>query len=346
MTSTSVSDEFLSSIQNVLHQNCRSPVMEVWRRLSEGYLDDWPQPGKGQTIKRWRYLAAIAQHDLSLAKLVEGHTDALAILWELDCRTMVTPGARWGTWAAESPSSRVVIQRDESGHIFLSGTKCWCSGAQGATHALLTAWWADDSSPQLVSVKVDQPGVTISSESWRAVGMADSASVDVSFNQVQATLVGPPGAYLSRPGFWQGGAGIAACWFGGCQSLASALHQSLAAQPSAARAPMRLAALGKVDVAMGNTAALLRETATWIDANPHSDASLPALRVRQSAEATARVVLDEVGRAMGATPFCRDERFARMAADLPVFIRQSHAGRDDAALAERLLESHPSARDL
>jgi len=39
-----------------------------------------------------------------------------------------------------------------------------------------------------------------------------------------------------------------------------------------------------------------------------------------------------VGRAMGATPFCRDARFARLAADLPVFLRQSHAERDLAEL--------------
>ena len=42
--------------------------------------------------------------------------------------------------------------------------------------------------------------------------------------------------------------------------------------------------------------------------------------------------------ALGATPFCLDEKFARAVADLPVFIRQSHADRDFAALAERSLK--------
>ena len=72
-------------------------------------------------------------------------------------------------------------------------------------------------------------------------------------------------------------------------------------------------------------------------AHPRHDASEVALRVRLRAETAAKAVLDTVGAALGATPFCRDARFARMAADLPVFIRQSHAERDFAALGERVM---------
>jgi hypothetical protein len=46
-------------------------------------------------------------------------------------------------------------------------------------------------------------------------------------------------------------------------------------------------------------------------------------------------VLDECGRALGAAAYCRDAHFARMAADLPVFVRQSHGERDFAALGEK-----------
>jgi hypothetical protein len=88
-----------------------------------------------------------------------------------------------------------------------------------------------------------------------------------------------------------------------------------------------------------STAVLLRECAAWIDTHPRADASAVALRARLAAEHTATTVLDEVGRALGATPFCRDARFARMAADLPVFIRQSHAERDLAALGEQVLDA-------
>jgi hypothetical protein len=109
---------------------------------------------------------------------------------------------------------------------------------------------------------------------------------------------------------------------------------------------LRLAALGKVDVSLTRTAALMREAAHWIDAHPAANAAAVALRVRLAAEDSARLVLDETGRALGAAPFCRDARFARAAADLPVFVRQSHADRDFAALGEQVLEQGDAAWPL
>ena len=42
-----------------------------------------PMPGSGRTRERWAALADLAEQDLSLARLAEGHVDALAILAEL-----------------------------------------------------------------------------------------------------------------------------------------------------------------------------------------------------------------------------------------------------------------------
>ncbi len=326
----------------VLAQCTASSPVECWQALGSASLAHWPQPGSGATLQRWRALAAVAQHDLSLAKLVEGHTDALAILRELHHAEMAQTGTLWATWAAEVPGHRVVASATSGGMVRLSGSKAWCSGAAAATHALLTAWLPDGAGPQLVAVSLDQPGVSVSAHTWRAVGMADSASADVQFDDVLAAPVGAPGDYLNRAGFWQGGAGIAACWFGGALGLGDSLRGALQQMPPAARTPFRMAALGRVDISLSSTSALLREAAQWVDAHPQDDASLVALRLRQAAEGTARRVLDEVGRALGATPFCRDARFARTAADLPVFIRQSHADRDDAALGERVLAQQES----
>jgi len=315
-----------------------------------------PLPGQGATLQRWRALAEVSRHDLSLAKLYEGHTDAIAILRELQAPDGVAGSgadALWGTWASEAPGERVTFTErcpggdgggpaDGDAHalhgqaVWLSGTKAWCSGAEHATHALLTAWRPDGRGPQLVAVDLLQPGVTVSTQAWRAIGMADSASADVTFQQVRAVAVGGEGDYLHRPGFWHGGAGIAACWWGGALALGRVLQAAVAQAPPAQRTPFRLAALGRVDVALGATAALLKDTADCIDRQPAADAFAFALRARQAAEACARRVLDDTGRALGATPLCRDADFARMAADLPVFIRQSHADRDDAALGERL----------
>lgn len=316
----------------------QAPAVWLGALVHQG-LDRLPLPGSGATLLRWQALCAVAGHDLSLAKLYEGHTDALAVQAEVEPSIEPIAGATWGLWAAETADGRSMIDATGGPRVSLQGTKGWCSGARQVSHGLLTAWHADGRGPQLVCVAMDQLGVSVSARDWHAVGMAGSASLDVAFRGAAGRLVGTPGAYLQRPGFWQGGAGIAACWYGGAQTLAHSLRQALLQGPTAGRSPLRLAALGKVDMSLARTATLLREAAHWIDAHPAEDAAAVALRVRLAAEDSARLVLDEAGRALGATPFCRDPRFARAAADLPVFVRQSHADRDFAALGERALEA-------
>jgi hypothetical protein len=314
------------------------------RRMVRRGMSALPFPGSGGTLTRWQALSEVAAHDLSLVKLFEGHTDALATMDELGAAPQAPPDATWGLWAAEAPGGRVLLDDPDSrsrssDRVRLHGRKCWCSGAAELSHALLTAWHTDGSGPYLVAVELAQPGVRVTQDGWHAVGMSASASVDVSFDGAPARRIGTAGDYLARPGFWQGACGIAACWLGGARALAETLRGDLHRHGKTGDTPFRWMALGQVDVALTQTAATLREAAAWIDANPHADASTWALRTRLSAESAADKVLATVGHALGATPFCRDPAFARLAADLPVFIRQSHAERDQVALAERIVRS-------
>ncbi len=315
------------------------------QRLVDESLAELPRPGFGCTLERWQALCEVAMHDLSLAKLYEGHTDARAILAELG-DDQVPAGSAWGVWAAESRDARVLSVATERTTVRLRGRKSWCSGAKVLTHVLLTTWQQDGTGPILVRVALAQPGVRVTEEGWNAVGMAASGSVDVEFDDAEGSIVGAPRDYLSRPGFWHGGAGIAACWYGGCASLARTLQSAVAASARSAADPFRAVALGRVDVALRHTAAVLREAAAWIDRYPLDDAGAMALRVRLSAEQCVDTVLSEVGKALGAPAFCRNARFARIAADLPVFVRQSHAARDCLALAERVVDQGVEAWQL
>ncbi len=334
---SAVSRQALSSALEDLDPTL-STGLALQRLVAQG-LDRLALPGQGVTLDRWHALAAVAAHDLSLVKLYEGHTDALAILSELGCGDAAVTGSTWGTWAAEAPAGRAVIREARGGdEVILDGGKCWCSGAQSVSHGVLTAWHADGRGPQLVWLTMDQSQVTIDDSAWQAIGMAGSASVDLRFDGARAHLVGSVGDYLARPGFWQGGAGIAACWYGGATAIAEYLRTAAQVDPAkpGARPPddFRRAALGRVDLALTATAALLREAAAFIDAQPATSAQTIATRVRLAAEACARTVIDEVGRSLGAAPYCRDARYARLVADLPVFVRQSHADRDYAALGD------------
>jgi hypothetical protein len=362
------------------------------RALVHAGHDRLPLPAAGRTVERWRQLAAVAREDLSLAKLYEGHTDALAILAELGGGCLPQAGSTWGVWAAEAPQCRTHIadrdaiaashaaagaaavagtgeaaapregadDREGADHregsdcseatgtgqmaglhgqrVRLNGRKAWCSGAGTVSHALVTAWDPGATQPQLVAVDMGQRGITVHLGPWQAIGMAGSPALEVHFDNAEGLCIGAPGDYLTRPGFWHGGAGVAACWYGGAEAIAA---HAWATWASAGRpcSPLQHAAAGHVDVLLAGMRAVLEQAARWIDAHPGADARAVALRTRLAVETGATQVLDAVGRALGAGPFCQDPAFARAAADLPVFLRQSHAERDFAALGELALQA-------
>lgn len=294
-------------------------VVHTMRELIAAGFADLPAPGQGNTLLRWQVLAEVAAADLSLLKLFEAHTDAHAILTELRARTV--PDGLWAVWAAEPPQARVEIVAHDADQVTLKGRKAWCSGAADADHAVMTVWNAQGQS-QLVAVTMDQPGVRVTQDGWQAVGMASAASFEIVFDGVSARCIGGPGDYVERPGFWQGAAGIAACWYGAGVALAAYLHQHGRDQPHAR------AHLGAVDAALGCARQALCDCARWIDAHPDHDAEYHARRTRAQVEAAMDEIIHHVGRALGAAPFCRNPHFARLMADLPVFLRQSHAERD------------------
>ncbi len=299
------------------------------KALQEEGLDQLPLPGGGQTLARFSRLAQVAGHDLRLCKLFEGHTDALAIIAELGS-PLPPMGSTWGMWAAEPPNAKVQVHQ-EGQRLLLHGRKAWCSGAAVVSHGLLTAW-DTQGRQQLVAVQMDQPGITVTDDGWSAVGMAATGSVEVVFDGAGAIAVGGPGDYLSRPGFWQGGVGIAACWYGAAQRLAEVLRENCSKRPD----PHALAHLGAVDAALNSAACVLRASAQQIDREPKADARQLAQQARACIEDTVEQVMRHVGRALGAGPYCKDPHFAQLMADLPVYLRQSHAERDLAALGEQV----------
>ena len=320
---TSLSTPLSTLIAAMLADLQGADPVPALRRLRQAGFDRLPLPGAGQTLARWQALAAVGAHDLALAKLYEGHLDAIAILAEAGLADLAE-GGWWGTWCAEAPAARLQLQG-----ATVWGRKAWCSGAADVSHALVSCW-NEAGAPCLAAVAMDQPGVTVLDTGWQAVGMAGSRSVDVVFDNAAATPVGAPGFYVDRPGFWHGGAGVAACWYGAAQALGQLLHTALAQRLASGQAvdAHRLAQLGEVDVTLQATAALVRDAAAQIDAAPFDNGMARALRVRLAVEQCANTVLHASGRALGAGPLCKDARIARLFADLPVFLRQSHAERD------------------
>jgi alkylation response protein AidB-like acyl-CoA dehydrogenase len=287
---------------------------------------DLPLPGAGRTRERWAVLAGLAGDNLSLARLAEGHADAVAIQAELGA-LKPPAGSRWGVWAAQPPGPGLTASRTGEGWR-LDGTKQYCSGARSVTDALVTATAPDGDRLFAVSTRDlwPVPGT------WLATGMAASDTQDVRFADIAAEPVGGPGGYTHRPGFAHGGAGVAACWYGGARAVGRTL---LAAAAQRDVGPHALAHLGAVDIALSTAKTALDAAAADIDADPDdrmNGGRLRALRVRALVEAACTEVMNRVGRALGAGPLCHDEAHSRRVADLTVYIRQHHAERNLAEL--------------
>lgn len=301
-------------------------LVREWLRAGELQL---PVPGSGQTAQRWRRLSELTRVDVVAGRLAEAHADAVAILAELG-GSAPRRDELWAVWAAEAPDA-VVAAHSAGDALVLDGTKAWCSGAGLCTHALVTAHLTDGRHG-LFAVDLRGAGVRPLASTWRNTGMAESDTRSVQFSGAAAIPVGDPGDYLDRPGFWFGAIGVAACWLGGARAVAAPLYRRAASGKADDHA---LAHLGAVDAAITAAEATLRSAADQVDGDPHNRsgfAELTARRARAVVESAVDEALERTDRALGPGPLCLDEQHARAVADLTVYVRQSHAERDLAAL--------------
>lgn len=296
-----------------------------------------PKPGAGDTARLWNVLSAIAAADVTVARAVEPHVDALAILAEANVvgldRLRVSENSTWGVFAAEAPHASVHATQ-HGDEWKLSGTKVWCSLAGELSHALVTAHTGEDTR-RLFAVALNQSGVTVSSENWHPTGLTAIPSGPVHFDAVEAVPVGADEWYLRRNGFAWGGIGVAACWWGGAVGIARRAFQA-----ASERKPDQIALmhLGAIDVALHAGRVALAAAATEADEAQidRESAAILALRTRTIVARVAEEVIARVGHALGPAPLALDQDHARRVADLQLYLRQHHAQRDDASLGRKL----------
>lgn len=312
-------------------------VAQRFAALVRSDLLHLPLPAHGDTAGRFAALSALGAADLSLARLAEGHVDAVAILTEAG---HAVPAGRLGVWAADPPDGRVEAERTADGQWLLTGTKQWCSGAGLVDAALITAHAPDGY--RLFLLGTHREGVVVRGGEWQAVGMRASATgvIELDGAPVESgEVIGGPGWYLDRAGFWPGGAGVAACWYGGARGLTEVLRDRLTAAHRSGREPdpHRLRELGAATALCDAMEAHLRATAQLIDDAGRLGSSGDLLRravwsVRASVERLCLEALPQLERGLGPAALTGDPRAAALAADLPVYLRQHHGGRDLAAL--------------
>lgn len=292
-----------------------------------------PLPGCGATAARWATFAEWARADPALGRLGEGHADAVAILAEAG-RDPV-PGALYGVWAARSGGTGAELV-DIGGHLAIRGTIRFCSGAHLLDRALVVA--LDATGSQIVDLPLAHPGVRRLEGTWQSCGMRASDSIDVQFCDVPAPAdrwVGQRGFYTERIGFWWGGAGVAACWFGAAAGVLDDIHAVLhQIDPD----QHQRALLGQLTSELAAADALLIRTAEMIDTEPAATHRTAAWTTRSAVERCCRSVLEVTPRLVGVAALTRQPGLEQRLSDLNVYLRQHHGERDLAALGTAVLE--------
>jgi alkylation response protein AidB-like acyl-CoA dehydrogenase len=287
-----------------------------------------PLPGGGSTAERHQRLFEIGREDLSLARLVEAHWDALAILAEVGRKAEL--GVLYGVWAAEAADKAMKMDG-----LSISGGKPFCSGAGIVDRALVTV-----KEPEARLVDVDLRGrdgaIDFDESSWKTSAFAATKTSFATFHSValrKEDIIGPCGYYLQRVGFWHGACGPAACWAGGAAGLFDW------ASKQKRNDPHTLAHLGAISAAIWSMEAALQTSGREIDAkwNDVEAAQTRALTVRHIVEQGCTDVIHRLARAHGPHPLTMDARIARRLLELEIYIRQSHAERDLESLGRRVL---------
>jgi len=297
-----------------------------------------PHPGSGHTRERFAFLAAVAAADVTAARVLEPHLDAVAILAESGALGD-GDGRRqsWGVFAAEGPASTLAA-REREGTWTLSGDKPWCSLGGRLTDALVTAR-TDTGRARLFRVNLRQSGVRSQEAPWVARGLADVDSGPLVMDAAVASPIGEPEWYVSRPGFRWGAIGVAACWWGGCVPLfAELVGRYERGEPN----PLVGSRIGRTYRRLESARQLLESAAARI-ASSQVDSESESDEIAVLAHTVRGVVVDALDETLMATrdilgpgALALNEATARRYADLEMYASQYHRGRDDASLSAHL----------
>lgn len=283
----------------------------------------------------FRRLVTVAEVNLPLARLYEGHVNAIRLITNLgndELRGVVErlagDGALFGVWGADG-ALPLAFEGDH-----LVGGKRFASGLGTVGHAIVTLGHGDSVQLALLDVS-DQTRHDLTT--WTKTGMRATASGDFDATGLPTSAlrwIGKPGQYFDEPGFIGGVWRIAAVQLGGTLGLLHAASRQLGALGRLGAEPQisRLAPVLTRALAAGAftiRAATVAEGPSGI-ADPERAVSLAA-QARLLTEEIGQDAISAVERSVGLPHFDEAAPTGRIARDLATYIRQ--AARD--ALLQR-----------
>ncbi|RYH00818.1 acyl-CoA dehydrogenase [Salipiger sp. IMCC34102] len=262
-----------------------------------------------------RFLVALAEANLPLARLCEGHVNARQLV-ELHAPGSAPAGAILGVWGADGDPP--VTFSD----AVLSGRKRYASGLGIVTDALVTV--LHDGACRLALVDVTDPA-RHHTETWDMLGMRATVSGDVDLAGLTPTWIGDAGAYHIEPSFVGGVWRIAALQLGGTFGLIDAARDYLSGLnrlDTEAQISRLTPLLGRSLAAFG-----LIEKAAQVAQGPSGTrdperAVALSIQARLLTEELAQDTIATVEKSVGLAHFARGSDTGRIARDLATYCRQ------------------------
>jgi len=275
----------------------------------------------------FRRLVMIGQVNLPLARLYEGHVNAIRLVTMLGDKqarsamdAQTANGLLFGVWGADG-AIPLAVERDR-----IVGGKRFASGLGIVGRAIVTLGQGETMRLALVDVS-DQ--ARHRADTWSKIGMRATASGDFDAAGLPASAlhwIGKPGQYFDEPSFIGGVWRIAAVQLGGTLGLLHTAARKLASMGrlGAERQIARLAPVLTRALAAGaftERAAQLAEGPGGI-ADPERAVSLSA-QARLLTEDIAQDAIAAVERSIGLQHFDQAAATGRIARDLATYIRQA-----------------------
>ncbi|WP_118135529.1 acyl-CoA dehydrogenase [Oceanicella sp. SM1341] len=289
----------------------------------DGALDSLTRQPPQRVARR---LAGLAARDLSLARLAEGHVNALTLIRRLgtpeqlaSCTGPTRRGALFGVWGADGPVP-VTLR-----HGRLAGDKRYASGLGVVDVALVSAGAREGQ--RLVLVDARDPA-RHRPQDWEMSGMQASRSGGFDCEGLPAgpdALLGAPGDYMREPWFVGGTWRIAALQLGGTLGLleraARVLHArgQMEAEPHLIRlTPVLIRARAALPAVI---AAAEHAEGPAGQADPEG-AAVASAACRLLTEELGLAAIPAVEQSLGLEMFRQDSPAGAMARDLAAYMRQ------------------------
>ena len=280
-----------------------------------------------QAVTLATLLRRLGRADLVMARLFEGHVNALKLIalygtpaQRAQAADDARAGRLLGVWGAEGERPAAL-----SGNR-LTGAKRFCSGLGVVARAVVPV--RTDAGAQLVLVDAGDTA-RMDPAAWTASAMRASASGGYDMEGLAAEPLGPPGAYAIEPHFEGGIWRYCAAHVGGAEALVQDMRDRLAAQRRDGD-PVQAARIARATIQIETARRMVEGAAVAVEgaagASPDAvDRAVGlALLTREHVEGACMDVIALTERALGMAAHDGGAAVDRIRRDLALFLRQAN----------------------